>query len=425
MYRLTAKLRLIKHACKSLHRQHTSHISRRVAEAKSCWISAQVALDETPGSVELMSAERNHARIYSQLCKEEEAFYKQRSRIQWLSLGDRNTKFFHRSLVHRQSRNRVHGLTDESVLLRGRSFWYIKLPTISSWSWKKILQSRSWCKGLFTSSIGNGMDTSLWLDYWLPDGKRICDLLPFRVLSSTGLPWNAKVADIIIAGRWSFPSGHQDLQQIWNSIPFHPRTHQLDACIWTGTAAGNFTIDSAWNLLRDTRPRDSKYHLIWFPGHTPRHAFIFWIASMDKLYTMDRLLSFRITTTSSCILCGVQAETHDHLFFNCPFSSTVWRDLAAKTLYCWPNTSWQRLLQWAASIFRKPKDFTHILSRMVLSTTVYYIWYERNNRIFKNAYRSPQELRAEAYEVIRVCIMEKDYGRVPENLKNIWGLPDS
>ncbi|KAJ6925333.1 hypothetical protein NC651_009871 [Populus alba x Populus x berolinensis] len=933
MYRLTTKLRLIKHACKSLHRQHTSHISRRVAEAKSCWISAQVALDGTPGSFELMSAERNHARIYTQLCKEEEAFYKQRSRIQWLSLGDRNTKFFHRSLVHRQSRNRVHGLTDEagnqvttnkemgqlavayyqnilaappheyqedvsrlytskipptsvssliqpftseeikralfsipddkapgpdgftsyffkkcwgivgadfinairsffdrstlprginatiialvpkvenpanmddyrpisccnviykciskimaarlktiladiinpaqsafvpgrqisdnilltqelmhnyhldrgparcalkvdlrkafdtiswdfiikglkaigipdcmvgwikacissatfsislngelhgffpssrglrqgdplspylfvlgmeglggllkiasmdsrfrfhwrckknaithltfaddlmifshadlasvttirealnnfssisgleinhsksqvfvsgvaehiridimnclefrlgilpvkylgvplissrlthqhclplieriisriklwtsasltyagrlqlikstlfsiqvywssifilpastvrkiegylasflwkgsslthsgakvawaslcypmnegglgiksittwnkaallkhvwrlisknssiwvtwvqSVLLRGRSFWYIKLPMISSWSWKKILQSRSWCKGLFTSSIGNGRDTSLWLDYWLPDGKRICDLLPFRVLSSTGLPWNAKVADIIIAGRWSFPSGHQDLQQIWNSIPFHPRTHQLDACIWTGTAAGNFTIDSAWNLLRDTRPRDSKYHLIWFPGHTPRHAFIFWIASMDRLYTMDRLLSFRITTTSSCILCGVQAETHDHLFFNCPFSSTVWRDLAAKTLYCWPNTSWQRLLQWAASIFKKPKDFTHILSRMVLSTAVYYIWYERNNRIFKNAYRSPQELKAEAYEVIRVCIMEKDYGRVPENLKNIWGLPDS
>ena len=76
MYRLTAKLRLIKHACKSLHRQHTSHISRRVAEAKSCWISAQVALDGTLGFFELMSAERNHARIYTQLCKEEEAFYK-------------------------------------------------------------------------------------------------------------------------------------------------------------------------------------------------------------------------------------------------------------------------------------------------------------------------------------------------------------
>jgi hypothetical protein len=62
---------------------------------------------------------------------------------------------------------------------------------------------------------------------------------------------------------------------------------------------------------------------------------------------------------------------------------------------------------------------------MVLSTTVYYIWYERNNRIFNNAYRSPQELKTEAYEVIIICIMDKDHGVVPNNLKNIWGLPDS
>ncbi|KAJ7009371.1 hypothetical protein NC653_000135 [Populus alba x Populus x berolinensis] len=196
-----------------------------------------------------------------------------------------------------------------------------------------ILQSRNWCKGLFTSCIGNGRDTSLWLDYWLPDGRRICDLLPFRVISSTGLPWNAKVAD----------------------------------------------INSA--------------------GHTPRHAFIFWIASMERLYTRDRLLSFGATTASSCILCGLQAETHDHLFFQCPYSSTVWRELSAKTLYSCPTTTWQRLLQWAASIFRKPKEFTHILSRMVLSTAVYYIWYERNNRFFNNAYRSPHELMTEAYEI--------------------------
>ena len=65
MYCLTAKLRLVKNACKSLHRQHTSHISRRVTEAKASWNSAQVALDESPGTIELMSAERNHARIYS------------------------------------------------------------------------------------------------------------------------------------------------------------------------------------------------------------------------------------------------------------------------------------------------------------------------------------------------------------------------
>ncbi|KAJ6897578.1 hypothetical protein NC652_024398 [Populus alba x Populus x berolinensis] len=178
-----------------------------------------------------------------------------------------------------------------SSLLRGRCFWHINPPSTSSWSWRKILLSRTKCKGMFTSCIGNGKSTSLWLDYWLPDARRICDILPFRVLTSTGLPWNAKVSDIISDGRWTFPSGHHDLQTIWNSIHFHPRTHLADHCKWQGHPSGKFTIDSAWNFLRDSRPTDTIYHLIWFPEHIPRQAFILWIASMGRLHTMDRLLS--------------------------------------------------------------------------------------------------------------------------------------
>ncbi|KAJ6874445.1 hypothetical protein NC652_034203 [Populus alba x Populus x berolinensis] len=122
IYRFTAKLRLLKHSLKTLHRHHTSHISSRVAEAKQKWTSTQILLDESPASVDLLAAERYHAKLFSQLCKEEEAIYKQRSRIQWLQLGDRNTKFFHRSLMHRQSRNNIHALNDEAGIQRAPQF---------------------------------------------------------------------------------------------------------------------------------------------------------------------------------------------------------------------------------------------------------------------------------------------------------------
>ncbi|KAJ7009359.1 hypothetical protein NC653_000124 [Populus alba x Populus x berolinensis] len=114
MYKFTSKLQLIKHALKALHRNNSSHISARVAEAKTRWNLAQVLLDESPTSKDLLAAERECAVLYSQLCKDEEAIFKQRSRIQWLKLGDRNTKFFHRSLLHRQSRNEIHVLADET-----------------------------------------------------------------------------------------------------------------------------------------------------------------------------------------------------------------------------------------------------------------------------------------------------------------------
>nr|TKR98083.1 hypothetical protein D5086_0000206310 [Populus alba] len=610
MYRFTSKLQLIKHALKALHRNNSSHISARVAEAKTRWNFAQVLLDESPTSEDLLAAERECAVLYSQLCKDEEAIFKQRSRIQWLKLGDRNTKFFHRSLLHRQSRNGIHVLADEtamdsfskisglainhdksyvflsgvdpdlriaitnqlsfkpgtlpvkylgvplistrltyqncvalidritsrikvwtsasltyagrlqlvkstlfsiqvywssmfilpcatvkkiesilsaflwkgtalthtgakvawtslcyplqegglgiksiktwnkaallkhvwrllsegtslwvswvhSVLLRRRCFWYTNVPSSSSWSWRKILQSRRWCKGMFTPCIGNGRDTFLWLDYWLPDNKRFCDLFPFRVLSSTGLPWDAKVSDIISDGRWAFPPRHPDLQPVWNSILSQPRPHLCDYYTWPAHSSGNFSIDSAWELLRDSRPLDSLYHLIWFQGHIPRQAFILWIASMERLHTMDRLTSFGIISSSTCVLCGMHNETHDHLFFQCTYSSTLWGNISAKTLIAWPSLTWNGLLLWAGSTLRNNKEFSHIIARLVLSTSVYFIWFERNNRIFNKVFKTAKERMDEAIDLIRICLLEKDQTKIPGTFKCIWSLPRS
>ena len=50
------------------------------------------------------------------------------------------------------------------TLLKGRSLWEVK-PRSISWAWRKILDSRSWCSGMFLSQIGNGCATSLWFDY--------------------------------------------------------------------------------------------------------------------------------------------------------------------------------------------------------------------------------------------------------------------
>jgi hypothetical protein len=252
------------------------------------------------------------------------------------------------------------------------------------------------------------LQTFLWLDYWLPNGKRICDILPFRQLSKTGLTCDAKVSSIISEGRWTFPVGQPELQLIWNSIQFFPQPHQPDICNWKGLHSGKFSIDSAWELLRDKRPINSSFHLIWFPDHIPRHAFILWIASMRRLHTKDRLLSFQVISSATCSLCGLHDETHDHLFFECSYSAMVWNTLSEKSLINWPSMSWHGLLLWAATSLRDNKVFSHLLARQILSSTVYFVWYERNNRIFNQASKTPQVLSGEIIETIRSVLMEKD-----------------
>lgn len=115
---LASKLQVLRSHLKRYHKRNTSHISARVKEARNIWSNGQTLLNERPWDTSLQNQERHQAENYNRLCLEEEAFYKQKSRIQWLHLGDRNTAFFHRSMKHRLIRNRIQSLsTDDGHLI--------------------------------------------------------------------------------------------------------------------------------------------------------------------------------------------------------------------------------------------------------------------------------------------------------------------
>ncbi|KAJ6889557.1 hypothetical protein NC652_030338 [Populus alba x Populus x berolinensis] len=155
MYRFTTKLRRLKTALKHLHSQYTSSITDRVAKAKADWDTEQVHLDMHPTSEIAKETERSLASQYMQLCKAEESFYKQKSRVQWLQLGDRNTTFFHKSLLHRQVRNRVHNLQDaEGNLVHDQQ----KIGKIASAYYEELLSTP---QPLLTEDITNLFPNSI------------------------------------------------------------------------------------------------------------------------------------------------------------------------------------------------------------------------------------------------------------------------
>jgi len=54
-----------------------------------------------------------HHEDWDNLCKQEEIFWRQKSRVQWLKEGERNTIFFHRSTMANRAHNRISSIKNE------------------------------------------------------------------------------------------------------------------------------------------------------------------------------------------------------------------------------------------------------------------------------------------------------------------------
>ena len=140
--------------------------------------------------------------------------------------------------------------------------------------------------------------------------------------------------------------------------------------------------------------------------------------------TLDRLQRTGITTTLTCVLCSSQPETHDHLFFQCNFNKKVWSAVKNHAFIRWPVTTWPNLINWVCAVFKGKKDPQSHIAKTLLSTTIYYLWYERNNKTFKNTCNSHQQLTKDIIQCIGLHLLSDNSGAILDNsIRMRWSIP--
>lgn len=94
-------------------------------------------------------------------------------------------------------------------------------------------------------------------------------------------------------------------------------------------------------------PRALWTKLVWFKGKIPKHSFMCWLATLNKLSTRDKQVKHNPLLEAKCVFCN-SAESRGHLFFSCDFPSKIWLEVISKV---GKNgaipVNWSSMVDWA------------------------------------------------------------------------------
>ncbi|KAL0801293.1 hypothetical protein Bca101_056469 [Brassica carinata] len=165
-----------------------------------------------------------------------------------------------------------------------------------------------------------------------------------------------------------------------------------------------FSAYKTWISLNPPPPPVTWHKAVWFPQKIPKHSFIVvWIVLKDRMLTRDRLRSWGLLVPEECLLCGHAAETTKHLFFECPFSSAVWRMLLSKLRLPYP-TSLEEIVPWFLSVPMRKKIKATL--KLVFQAAVYLK--ERNSRLHSGSHKPPIMIVKEIHLQVRAKLLGLD-----------------
>nr|GEV70803.1 hypothetical protein [Tanacetum cinerariifolium] len=165
-----------------------------------------------------------------------------------------------------------------------------------------------------------------------------------------------------------------------------------------------FGVATVWDSLRYKHDIIPWFHVVWFSHCVPRFSFHLWLALHGKLITQDSLRQWDVygDLAMICPLCAGQPDSHAHVFFECLYSMQVWDNLKGLAGLSHVASRYMHIVEYLIS-FAKRRSCKSVIAKLVLSASAYYLWQERNARLFLNQKRTV----AQIVDVIKTSVRLK------------------
>lgn len=284
-----------------------------------------------------------------------------------------------------------------------------------------MLKLRGLARKFISCTIGSGTTAWFWHDNWMPFGSLI-NHLGDEGPRSLRIPLNARVSEACNRLGWVLapPRSAQavNLHIFLSTINLPSSSTAYDFFYFDDKPIGKYSSSKTWEALRPRESAKDWADSVWFKGSTPRHAFNFWVANLDRLPTLSRLASWGLQVTNRCSFCAATEKTWDHLFLYCRFSLVIWDSILCRISQ--PSTvftSWSALLSWAkAGSVSSP----YTLRLLLTHALVYNIWKQRNNLIHNQVEVPPLTIFRDIDRQIINSITARRTRKKFKNLMAMW-----
>lgn len=137
------------------------------------------------------------------------------------------------------------------------------------------------------------------------------------------------VKELIHEGRWDMDKIKELLTEeigahIQKNISLIEESEKWDKPWWMLNATGNFTVASAWEIMRQTKVKQDCYQYIWSKGISFKMSFLIWRIWKQRLPVDEIIARMGIAMVSKCRCCTQpNQETIEHLFINCQTANRI------------------------------------------------------------------------------------------------------
>ena len=352
-------------------------------------------------------------------------------------LGLKNIKTVNKSLMTKHvwsiltNRDSLWVQWIHSYRLKERSFWDVPIKTNCSWGWRKLLSLRSELRPFVWSKVGSGAVVSVWFDKWSNVGP-LCNFISPRQIKQAGYSLNATLANVIRDDNWTWPAAWYTLFPVLINMPVvQLNPSRTDSIVWMNTDHKEVAFSSmvVWEAIREKQQVVDWAAMVWFSQCIPRHAFLLWLVFSRKLKTHDKMLLWDNKGDMNlrllcCSLCTRGPDSHEHLFFECNYSSQVWNAVKGFAELNQLSSRWDDIMSWFIPRARF-KSAKSVIGRLLLAASSYFIWQERNSRLFTSKTRSADVLVKLITDTVRMRLATLNFKNTSTvaRLLDGWELP--